>query len=167
MPFHFSSSPVEVQRIGSCYNPRMKTLRDPEPQREIRARLRQVAPDTPRQWGRMTAHQMICHLADSFRGVTGEKALSPAATPLPPKIMKFIALDLPMKWPHGLKTRPEIDQEVGGTPPAEFSDDVATLKALLDRFVSGPRALGPTHPFFGPMSQADWMRWGYLHMDHH
>jgi hypothetical protein len=147
--------------------PVVKSLRDSETRKEIRERLERVDPRTPRQWGRMTAHQMICHLADSFRGVMGEKALSPAATPLPPRIMKFIALDLPVKWPHGLKTRPEIDQEAGGTPPLEFPDDVATVKALLDRFVSDPRAIVGTHPFFGPMSEADWMRWGYLHMDHH
>jgi hypothetical protein len=147
--------------------PVVKSLRDFETQKEIRERLERIEPSIPRQWGRMTAHQMICHLADSFRGVMGEKALSPAATPLPPKIMKFIALDLPMKWPHGLKTRPEIDQEAGGTPPAEFAADVATVKALLHRFVSDPRSIVPTHPFFGPMSEADWMRWGYLHLDHH
>jgi hypothetical protein len=23
------------------------------------------------------------------------------------------------------------------------------------------------HPFFGSMQHADWMRWGYLHADHH
>jgi Protein of unknown function (DUF1569) len=145
----------------------MKSLCDSETQKEIRERLGCVKPDSPRQWGRMSAHQMICHLADSFRGVIGEKTLSPAATPLPPKIMKFIALDLPMKWPHGLKTRPELDQEADGTPPLEFAADVATVRVLFDRFVADPRSVVPSHPFFGPMSEADWMRWGYLHMDHH
>jgi Protein of unknown function (DUF1569) len=167
MRFHFSSSPLELARIDSCYNPRMKTLRDSETQREIRERVRQVAPDTPRQWGRMTAHQMICHLADSFRGVLGEKTLPAAPAPLPRKIMKFIALGLPMHWPHGLKTVPEIDQHGNGTRPTEFAADVASLGSLFERFVSDPRALAPMHPFFGPMSHADWMRWGYLHMDHH
>jgi hypothetical protein len=145
----------------------MKSLRDPGTHREIRERLERVTPDTPRQWGRMSAHQMICHLADSFRGVMGEKTLSPAKLPLPRKIVKFIALDLPMQWPHGLKTRPEIDQEDGGTRPTEFAVDLASLQLLFDGFVSDPRSIVPSHPFFGPMSEADWMRWGYLHMDHH
>jgi hypothetical protein len=145
----------------------MKTLRDPETQREIRDRLRQVAPDTPRQWGRMTAHQMICHLADSFRGVLGETTLNPVPTPLPPKIMKFIALALPVQWPHGLKTIPEIDQHGSGTRPTEFATDVANLRSLFERFVSNSRSIVATHPFFGPMAESDWMRWGYLHVDHH
>jgi hypothetical protein len=25
----------------------------------------------------------------------------------------------------------------------------------------------PAHPIFGPMSEAAWLRWGYLHADHH
>jgi hypothetical protein len=115
----------------------------------------------------MTAHQMICHLADSFRGVLGEKTLNLVPVPLPRKIMKFIALGLPVQWPHGLKTVPEIDQHENGTRPTEFVADVAGLGSLFERFVSMPRALAPTHPFFGPMGHADWMRWGYLHMDHH
>ena len=144
----------------------MKSLRDPETQREIRDRVRQVAPDTPRQWGRMTAHQMICHLVDSFRAVLGETALNPVPTPLPRKIMKIIALGLPMQWPHGLKTMPEIDQYGRGTRPTEFATDVSSLGSLFERFVSDPHAIVATHPFFGPMAESDWMRWGYLHMDH-
>jgi hypothetical protein len=27
--------------------------------------------------------------------------------------------------------------------------------------------VGQAHPIFGPMSDAAWLRWGYLHMDHH
>ncbi|HEV2663419.1 MAG TPA: DUF1569 domain-containing protein [Blastocatellia bacterium] len=23
------------------------------------------------------------------------------------------------------------------------------------------------HPYFGAMSESQWMRWGYLHCDHH
>jgi len=25
----------------------------------------------------------------------------------------------------------------------------------------------PSHPILGGMSDAAWLRWGYLHMDHH
>ncbi len=34
---------------------------------EILNRLGRVHVDSPRKWGRMNAHQMICHLADSLR----------------------------------------------------------------------------------------------------
>jgi len=145
----------------------VKTLRDPATQDEILKRLASVTPDSPRRWGRMTAHQMICHLSDAFRGVLGDFPVSAGAGPLPGPILKFVALRMPLKWPHGIQTRPEVDQEIGGTRPVEFSADVAALKAGFDRFVSDPRAIGPRHPIFGAMSETEWMRWGYLHMDHH
>jgi hypothetical protein len=51
-----------------------------------------------RRWGKMTAHQMVCHLADSFRGVMGEKALSGTAGPLG-GLMRWGALYVPMNGP--------------------------------------------------------------------
>jgi hypothetical protein len=142
-------------------------LSDPQTRKEIIERLEHVTPDCPRRWGRMNAHQMICHLADSFRGVMGDFHVNPGPAPLPAPILKFVALKMPVKWPHGIKTRPEVDQEGGGTRPTEFAADLVSLKIQCDRFVDNPQAILPTHPIFGPMSPDDWMRWGYLHMDHH
>lgn len=115
----------------------------------------------------MTAHQMICHLADAFRGVMGDFPVSPGPGPLPAPILRFVALKMPIKWPRGIKTRPEVDQEIGGTRPAEFAADLAALKVQCERFADNPQAILPRHPIFGPMTERDWMRWGYLHMDHH
>jgi hypothetical protein len=41
------------------------------------------------------------------------------------------------------------------------------LVVIFDRFCEPSVNLSPTHPFFGPMSREDWLRWGYLHADHH
>jgi hypothetical protein len=145
----------------------VKTLGDPAARKEILDRLQRLTPDSPRQWGKMTAHQMICHLADAFRGVMGDFHVSPGPGPLPRPILKFVAIKMPMKWPRGIKTRPEVDQLIGGTRPTEFAADLAALEAQCNRFVDSPQAILPRHPIFGPMSEHDWMRWGYLHMDHH
>jgi hypothetical protein len=115
----------------------------------------------------MSAHQMVCHLSDSFRGPTGEKAVTPAPW-FARGLIKWFALYVPLPWPKGVKTRPEMDQEVRGTPPVEFDADMGELRRLLDRFTAQPRDFEwRPHPIFGPMSEEDWMRWGYLHMDHH
>ncbi|MGB9070959.1 MAG: hypothetical protein WCC21_20520 [Candidatus Acidiferrales bacterium] len=145
----------------------MKTLSDPEARTEILERLQRVTPDCRRRWGRMNAHQMVCHLADSIRGVMGDVHVSPGPGPLPRGILKFVALKMPLKWPHGIRTRPEVDQEDGGTRPTQFAADLAALEILCGRFVGNPEAILPEHPILGPMSQTDWMRWGYLHIDHH
>ena len=52
----------------------MKTLARERDQAEIFARLRQVRPDSVRRWGRMSVHQMVCHLADAHRMALGQKA---------------------------------------------------------------------------------------------
>jgi hypothetical protein len=65
-------------------------------------------------------------------------------------------------------TSPEIDQEKDGTAPGDFAADLARVEALLDR-VTAPTSIldRQAHPYFGRMSHADWLRWGYLHLDHH
>lgn len=142
-------------------------LDDPPCRAEIVARLRKVQRDSTRQWGKMTAAQMICHLNDSFLGVMGDK---------PAKIVRFslwrltkgIALYAPMRWPHGVKTRPEFEQGIGGTPPAEFEADRSVLMATIEKFTQNPRTFEfCPHPMFGRMTEKEWMRWAYLHCDHH
>ena len=131
-------------------------------------RLKRVRPDSARQWGRMTAHQMICHLSDSFRSVTGEREASDVSNAVSRTFVKFVALRVPIPWPKGVKTLPEVDAEVGGTPPAEFERDVRDLEDLVERFTAdGCEHQAWRHPMFGRMSYDDWQRWGYLHMDHH
>jgi hypothetical protein len=146
----------------------VKTLARPRDKEEILRRLREVRPDSIRRWGRMSAHQMVCHLSDAFLVVRGQKAVSPATGLLQQTIVKWVALYLPLRWPVGIRTRPEVDQELGGTRPVEFAADVARLEALVEAVTSQAAAPGwQAHPIFGTMSEAAWLRWAYLHMDHH
>lgn len=145
----------------------MKTLAQTQDKAEILRRLRTIRAESPRQWGRMSAHQAICHLSDSFLAVTGQRHASPASGPLQRTVIKWIALYAPLKWPKGVPTRPEVDQEVGGTKPSTFATDVTQLEMLIELVTTRKDCFGPTHPIFGPMSGTDWMRWAYLHMDHH
>jgi hypothetical protein len=54
----------------------MRTLLNDRDQKEVLDRLSKVRPDSQRRWGSMSAHQMICHLSDSFRVALGEKHVS-------------------------------------------------------------------------------------------
>jgi hypothetical protein len=147
----------------------MKTLARPRDKAEILRRLLDVRQDSVRRWGRMSPHQMVCHLSDAFRMATGEKAVSPATSLLHRTAVKWIALYAPLRWMPGIVTRPEIDQEGGGTRPGGFGQDVAQLEMLVEMFTTAPPGTldGQRHPIFGRMSEAAWLRWGYLHMDHH
>jgi hypothetical protein len=146
----------------------VKTLARPRDKAEILRRLRDVRPDRVRRWGRMSAHQMICHLGDSIRMALGEKPVSPATNLLQRTIVKWIALYLPLPWPAGIATRPELDQALGGSRPGDFGADVAQVEELLERAAASPKRLdGQRHPIFGRMSDGAWLRWGYAHTDHH
>ena len=100
--------------------------------RDPPAARRTVRPESVRRWGRMSAHQMVCHLSDALRMATGQKPVSPATGLLHRTIVKWIVLYLPLRWPAGILTRPEIDQELGGTRPVDFAADVAQLEALVE-----------------------------------
>jgi hypothetical protein len=145
-----------------------KSLINQSDKHEVLERLRRVRPDSQRQWGKMTAHQMICHLHDSFKVCIGEKPVSSKANFVTRTLVKWLALDLPVTWMKGAKTMPEVDQQIGGTPPAEFERDVNELALMVERFSGTERDFDwHPHPFFGDMTDDHWMRWGYLHMDHH
>ncbi len=100
----------------------------------------------------------------------GEKKTGERPTPklLNRTVVKWLALQAPLPWPKGVKTRPEVDQEFGGTQPIEFARDVQALATLIERFTRAQKDFQfPLHPIFGAMSEQEWSRWGYLHMDHH
>ena len=86
----------------------MRTLAIPRYRLEIQQRLSQVRADSVRRWGRMTAHQMVCHLGDCFRMALAHRSVSPARGLLPQVMTKWIALYLPLPWPRGvIETRPD------------------------------------------------------------
>lgn len=146
----------------------MKTLARSRDKQEILGRLKHIRPDTPRRWGRMSAHQMICHLCDAYRMALGDKHVAPTGGRFHRTMVKWIALYAPVDWRTGILTNPEIDQECGGTKPASFLADVMELETLVERMTSGLANLdGQAHPIFGRLSHRAWLRWGYLHADHH
>jgi hypothetical protein len=142
-------------------------IADPSERAAIVARLRRLAPDSPRQWGRMTPHQAVCHMSDSFRAMMSDKPITSIATPFSRTVIKWVALHAPMNWPPGVKTMPEVDQEIGGTKPLEFARDRLDLEALIEQFAAKQGGDLQPHPMFGRMTTAEWRRWGWLHMDHH
>ncbi len=83
-------------------------------------------------------------------------------------LIKWIALYLPVRWPEGIQTVPELDPELAPAPASAFAADVESVVALLNEMAAKDRSFAwPPHPIFGAMSRAAWLRWGWLHTDHH
>ena len=143
----------------------MATLADPGARAALCERVANLSPEAARQWGRMTAHQMVCHLNDSFRVATGEKYASPDTNLFKRMVFKWVALHTSLPWPHGVPTRPELMQGHGGTPPSDWTRDRTVLQELIPAFAA--RESYGFHPLFGELSKADWLIWAYRHIDHH
>jgi hypothetical protein len=79
-------------------------------------------------------------------------------------LLKWAALHLP--WTKGIKTAPENDQHIRGTPPKDWANDKAALLEWVERVAAG-QVEYVTHPLLGKMNKEEWQRWGYLHCDHH
>jgi hypothetical protein len=143
----------------------MSTLAEPEVRARCCDRIARLDRNANPKWGRMTAHQMVCHLNDAFRVGAGEMYASPATNLLKRTVFKWIALHSAVPWPQGLPTRPEIEQGCGGTPPSDWARDCEALRASILAF-AGRQTFG-VHPIFGKMTCGDWHTWGYRHVDHH
>ncbi len=146
----------------------MRTLADPEELRLLLERLARLRPDSPRQWGRMSPHQMLCHLSDSYLAGLGERSVSSTANLFSRTVMRWGGLWFPLTWPKNIATRPEMEQGSGGTPPTEFEQDRKALAEVMVRFCRQKQEFPwASHPIFGAMTAREWLRWGYLHADHH
>ena len=101
---------------------------------EILRRIEALTPESERTWGRMTAHQMVCHLSDACRAALGERRVPVIGTLWERTAIRWLAIHTNLKWPQGVRTVPEADQEIGGTRPTEFARDVNELRRLIQQF---------------------------------
>jgi uncharacterized protein DUF1569 len=133
---------------------------------EIVSRLGRLDPASGRQWGTLTAHEMLCHLGDSFDATLDARRAAPVDTWWTRTVLRGIALHTSIPWPKGVPTRPEVDPRRGGSKPLEFERDRARVVDLVRRFASAEARYG-RHPIFGALTRREWLVWGYRHADHH
>jgi hypothetical protein len=146
----------------------MRTVANPSDTAALLHRLSQLTPGSQRRWGKMSPHQAVCHLADSFKVITGERPAKAVDGLLSRTLLRFIALNTTLPWPKGAPTGEAVDQERGGTRPIEFARDATELRTLIERFAAAPRDFGfRPHPFFGPLTEREWLHWAWRHTDHH
>lgn len=144
----------------------MQTLHDPARAAEVQARLRDLRPDSIRQWGKMSAPQMLAHCAIALEMALGDRR--------PPRL--FIGRIL-----GGMVKSRELgsDAPFGRNSPTapfmkiadkkELESERSRVRTLIDRFVAGGRAgcTSHPHPFFGRLTPDEWGVLMYKHLDHH
>jgi|ERR1700733_3864992 hypothetical protein len=144
----------------------MKTLAHPKDAAEITTRILALTPSDAPQWGIMTVNQMVCHVREAYVYALDETPVEPIPLPYPPSVVKKFALKVPTPWPHSTTTIPQLKLDAPGMICTTFQYDRDTLLTAFGSFCALTNHTRD-HPFFGSMQHTDWMRWGYLHADHH
>ena len=142
----------------------MMTIGHPAALAAIISRLQRLTPAHERVWGSISAHQMVSHLGDASEAALGRRPFSPA-TRSPSRMLKFVALSLPLPWPRGIKSGADPAAKV--LPVEQFPADLDRAVRTLQELAAADTGVADRHPIFGPMSAADWRRWAFLHTDHH
>jgi hypothetical protein len=145
----------------------VKSLASDKVLAETKGRLLSLSDNDRALWGKMTATQMVRHLWYAYEVALGDRSFEgPLKGPLPPKAMKLVALRSGLKWPKNVPTVPVLVRAVEEESKATFGECVGAAVRQMETLAAGTRC-ADRHPTFGPMSLGDWMRWGYLHADHH
>jgi len=145
----------------------MKNLFDTKEKDELLKRLSKLTAKHQPKWGKMNAQQLVAHLADPLRAALGERPV-----PFRPSMFgiwpfnKFASQIMP--WPKGAPTAPEFIQGDKGTVPIEFEQDKKTLIGLINKFSEHQNASQfPPNPGFGKLTNKEWARLMWRHLDHH
>ena len=144
----------------------MKSLFQLDDLHALEARIAQLQPGSPRQWGTMTVAQALAHCSLGVQMATGElrpprkligRILGPA---IKPKVLKN---DQPMR-----RNSPTIEQTIVLNQPDFATEQQRLIRSLEQFFAAGPQAC-TTHPhaFFGPLTPGEWAILMHKHIDHH
>ena len=143
----------------------MKTIFDQNTRDELIERLAKLKPDTDREWGKMSASQMMEHTARTLEMATGQVPMKQAF------IGKAIGWIFKSKF---LGEQPFSKNSPAG--PTLIIKDEPHFDAARERLIgltnhfhslgeSGTH--GNIHGFFGPLTGKQWGETQYKHVDHH
>jgi hypothetical protein len=139
-------------------------LFEPAAAQEILTRMDGIKANTPANWGKMNAAQMMAHCQAPFRSYFGETKMKRGLMGILFGKMAKKKLFSDKPWPKGLPT----DKSFIVTEEKEFDIEKAKLIDCINHFTKeGYTITACTHPFFGKMSSQEWAVLGYKHMDHH
>lgn len=133
----------------------------------ITDRINDLRPDSQRLWGRMSAGQVLPHLADQLRICLGDKPAFMRGNALTRWLSKQYALLL-TSMPKNLPTIKELDPDREAmTRPTDFEADRQRLLDLMQRYDALPPDAPLSHPVFGQLNKYQLGQLTYVHLDHH
>ncbi len=145
----------------------LKTLLNRDDRKEVIERIENLTIDSKRQWGEMDAHQIVVHLTTPLLVALGERLIpfKPNLFSLP--VVKILGSQI-VPWWHGAPSTPEFLNIQ--TRHRNFHQDRNALVIEIGRFVQvakDKKKEFPPHPVFGELTNEEWARLMWRHIDHH
>ena len=143
----------------------MQSLFDPADRESVLGRLEGLRPGAARQWGKMSAGQMLAHCSIAMEVATGE---TPRKQALIGRIFApFVRSSLLGEKPFSRNS--PTDPTFIVTDEKDFDAEKRRLTRLVNTFCeSGPeKASAHTHSFLGRLRGEEWGVMMYKHLDHH
>jgi len=137
-------------------------LHDAAYRSDVVTRIRSLRADSPRQWGKMSADQMLWHVNCALENALGQRDIPRAKIPIPRPVLKFMVMKLP--WRKGSPTAPEFIASGNYDFDSERDRCVRLIDALAAKSMDAP---WPEHPAFGRMSGRDVSQLHAKHLNHH
>jgi hypothetical protein len=140
-----------------------KSLLNPRARQELLDRLERLKPEATPLWGKMTAPQMLAHVADWMLMAKGDLKAAPKKRPLRyPPLKQLVIYWLP--FPQSVPTAPELISR----KPSDWAIERSAVRQHVQSFEQlDPKAMWPEHPVFGKLTTKAWCVLGYRHTDHH
>lgn len=143
----------------------MNSIFHPEGNKKLIERIESLTPITHNEWGTMNVSQMLVHCQMPIKVAFGELKLKGGimAFLFGKRAKKNFTSNKPIK-----KNMPTAKEFIIKGHP-DFEKSKSELISMISKFAAeGPHAIKvKKHPFFGPLTNEEWdkMQWG--HLDHH
>lgn len=144
----------------------MKNLYQAERVEEVKERLNQLHPDSPRLWGKMTAPQAVSHCSGGMELALGELAPEPLFFG---RIIGRVIKPLVFRDDEPMRRNSPTIKALIVQDERDLDIERVRLHRLIDRFaIAGPSGCtSHPHSFFGPLKPDEWAILMYKHLDHH
>jgi hypothetical protein len=143
----------------------MHNLFNPVDVSEMQQRIENLPPDRNPEWGKMDASRMLAHCSVGLEMAMGRIRIPRAfiGRILGPLFKAQFVGETPFS-----KNSPTAKEFIMSSDK-DFATERAKLLSLLKEFSGGGEAVvtREPHPFFGPLTPAEWSVGMYKHIDHH
>ena len=141
----------------------MKTILHPSDAEQIIHRVKQLNASSYRRWGRLSVGEMIYHCTCVNLAVSGAPP-SQKSPSLKQHLLRILVLDILKKLPRGARGDPEFfSRQVIPFTDQGKEDLLSSIRVFGDKNIIP----GGQHHVFGRLSQRNWGRFIWIHLDHH